>query len=306
VKSTLKTLLKECCASPWPLLPSWQSKLFVPGSSTCATSSSAASKPQWKRSEPSPPTVRRCNLSSFPPPETTGGKQPSRIKITQAHILAEAWKDHDPAALAVSEKINLEVKNRYGLDTSDLQGDAAYLQDNLTMQQQRDGTLQTRYASLRHDPSKFVVSEAGPNDSNVGRDISKSEASALIENTAEDQKKQGGWGALDDIQGFVGKDAEVDQAIKAKFPDLLTTTEQRKARAKEHLEAMELVIAAQTEQIKRHGIALHDEMKRHRVPPAYLASDEMVAALQASKEAAGTDTAPDADRGVAERAHLID
>lgn len=227
-------------------------------------------------------------------------------QIAQAHLLAEAWKENDPSALAASEKIKSEVKSRYGIETDDLQGDAAYLQDHLTMQQQRDGTLHTRYASPWHDPSKFVVSETGPNDSNVGREISKSEALSLIENTPADQKKQGGWGTVDDIQGFVGKDPEVDQAIEAKFPDLLITTEQRKATAKEHAEAMALVEAAQAEQIKRYATELNDELKRHMVPPAYLASDEMVAALQASKEAAGTDKAPDADRAVAERVHLID
>lgn len=140
-------------------------------------------------------------------------------QITQAHMLAEAWKDHDPAALAASEKITLELKNRYGIDTADIQGDAAFLQDNLTV---------------------------------------------------------------------------------------LAAAEQRMATAKEHAEAMALVEAAQAEHIKRHAAELKAEVERHKVPTEYLASDEMVSALQASKEAAGTDAAPDADRAVAERMHLIE
>lgn len=59
-------------------------------------------------------------------------------QITQAHVLSEAWKDYDPAALAASEKITSEVKTRYGIDTSDLQGDSAYLKDYIAMQQRAE------------------------------------------------------------------------------------------------------------------------------------------------------------------------
>lgn len=140
-------------------------------------------------------------------------------QITQAHMLAEAWKDHDPAALVASSKITGELKSRYGIDTADLHGDAAFLQDNLTV---------------------------------------------------------------------------------------LAAAEQRMAAAKEHAEAMALVAAAHAEHIKRYATELKDELERHQVPPEYLASDQMVAALQASKEASGTDLAPEADRAVAERMHLIE
>lgn len=138
--------------------------------------------------------------------------------IAQAHMLADAWKDHDPAALGASTKITHEVKNRYDIDTDDLQGDAAFLKDHLTV---------------------------------------------------------------------------------------LAAAEQRMAAAKEHAEAMALVEAAQAEHIKRYATELKGELERHQVPQEYLASNEMVAALQASKEAAGTDAAPEADRAVAERMHLI-
>ncbi|MGP5725396.1 hypothetical protein ACTXOR_06370 [Arthrobacter rhombi] len=56
-------------------------------------------------------------------------------QITQAHLLAEAWKDHDPEALAASEKISTEVTKRYGIDTDDLQGDGAYMQDMIAVKQ---------------------------------------------------------------------------------------------------------------------------------------------------------------------------
>lgn len=140
-------------------------------------------------------------------------------QITQAYVLAEAWKDYDPAALAASEKIASEVKSRYGIDTADLQGDSAYLKDYIAVQQR----------------------------------------------------------------------AEV--AMKE---------------AKEHAEAMALVEAAQAEQINRYAADLKDELERHSVPPEYLANAEMVVALQASKEAAGTEAAQGADLAVAERMHLIE
>lgn len=139
-------------------------------------------------------------------------------QITQAHLMAQAWKDHDPDALAASEKINAEVQQRYGINTADMQGDGTYMQDRLAVQQ--------------------IVN-------------------------------------------------------------------QQQRVAKENAEAMALVAAAQAEEINRRAAALHDEMERHQVPRAYLANDELTAALQTSREAAGTDAAPEADRAVAERMHLI-
>lgn len=47
--------------------------------------------------------------------------------IATAHAVAEAWKDHDPAALAAAETIRRHVLTRYGIDTHDVGTDAAYL-----------------------------------------------------------------------------------------------------------------------------------------------------------------------------------
>ncbi|SEJ78504.1 hypothetical protein SAMN04487917_11385 [Arthrobacter sp. yr096] len=52
--------------------------------------------------------------------------QPS--DIATAYAVAEGWKDHDPAALAASEKIRQEVLARYGIDTHDVGADTAYLE----------------------------------------------------------------------------------------------------------------------------------------------------------------------------------
>ncbi len=140
-------------------------------------------------------------------------------QITHAHLMAEAWKDHDPEALAASEKITAEVKDRYGIDTGDLQGDGAYMQDMIAVKQM-----------------------------------------------AEEQQRV----------------------------------------AKEHAEAMALVAAAQAEEIKQRASELHEQMEQHHVPQEYLANDELVTVLREAKEAAGTDAAPDAERAVDERMHLIE
>ncbi|MBM6622519.1 hypothetical protein JTF08_12950 [Micrococcaceae bacterium RIT802] len=140
-------------------------------------------------------------------------------QITQAHLLAEAWKDHDPEALAASEKITVEVKQRYGINTADLQGDGIYMQDRLAVQQ-----------------------------------------------IAQEQVRV----------------------------------------AKEHAEAMALVAAAQAEKIKKKATDLHEEMERHQVPQDYLANEDLVTALREAKDAADTDAAPDAERAVVERMHLIE
>jgi hypothetical protein len=51
--------------------------------------------------------------------------------IATAHAVAEGWKDHDPTALAASEKIRTEVLDRYGIDTHDVGADAAYLESGI-------------------------------------------------------------------------------------------------------------------------------------------------------------------------------
>jgi hypothetical protein len=51
--------------------------------------------------------------------------------IATAHAVAEGWKNHDPAALAASERIRQEVLVRYGIDTHDVGADSAYLESGI-------------------------------------------------------------------------------------------------------------------------------------------------------------------------------
>lgn len=88
--------------------------------------------------------------------------------IATAHAVAEGWKDHDPAALAASERIRQEVLTRYGIDTHDVGADSAYLasgiqtittekarQDELTRAQE-----ETRKAATEHEKAMQLLAAA--------------------------------------------------------------------------------------------------------------------------------------------------
>ncbi|MET4095767.1 hypothetical protein [Arthrobacter sp. UYCu712] len=85
--------------------------------------------------------------------------------ITTAYTAAESWKDHDPAALAASEKIRQEVFNRYGIDTRDVGTDAAYLESGIqtiTTERARHEALQrsqeeTRAAAAEHEKAMALL-----------------------------------------------------------------------------------------------------------------------------------------------------
>lgn len=140
-------------------------------------------------------------------------------QVVEAYQAAEAWKDHDPQALAASERINQEVRRRYGINTHDLNGDSQYL----------------------------------------------------------------------------GSAVEAQRAEQA-----------RTQAVREHQGSMALIAAAQAEEIRANAAALRPEVERHQVPEDYLASPELVEALNNSREATGPEATAEADRAVAERMHLIE
>ena len=92
--------------------------------------------------------------------------QPS--DIATAHAVATSWKDHDPAALAASEKIRQEVLTRYGIDTHDIGADAAYLESGIqtiTTAKARQDELarsqeETRKATAEHERAMQLLAAA--------------------------------------------------------------------------------------------------------------------------------------------------
>ncbi|BCW12973.1 hypothetical protein NtRootA4_41220 (plasmid) [Arthrobacter sp. NtRootA4] len=92
--------------------------------------------------------------------------QPS--DIAAAHTVAEAWKDHDPTALAASEKIRQEVLTRYGIDTLDVGPDPVYLESGIhaiTTEQARQEALaraqeEARKAASEHEKAMQLLAAA--------------------------------------------------------------------------------------------------------------------------------------------------
>jgi hypothetical protein len=88
--------------------------------------------------------------------------------IATAHAVAEGWKDHDPTALAASEKIRQEVLTRYGIDTHDVGADAAYLESGIqtiTTEKARQDELtrsreETRKAAAEHEKAMQLLAAA--------------------------------------------------------------------------------------------------------------------------------------------------
>ncbi|MEG9250325.1 hypothetical protein V6S67_19725 [Arthrobacter sp. Soc17.1.1.1] len=79
----------------------------------------------------------------------------SAERIAGVYEAAEAWKDYDPAALQASARIRDEVKARYGIDTADLQGDGAYLQDAVGTQ--KDAAASTEELRKHHDTMALIA-----------------------------------------------------------------------------------------------------------------------------------------------------
>jgi hypothetical protein len=88
--------------------------------------------------------------------------------IATAHAVAEAWKDHDPTALAAADRIRHEVLTRYGIDTHDVGADAAYLEsriETITAEKARLEALglsqeETRKAAVEHEKAMQLLAAA--------------------------------------------------------------------------------------------------------------------------------------------------
>lgn len=77
--------------------------------------------------------------------------------ITNAYVLAEAWKDHDPVALAAAGRVRYEVYKRYGIDTRDVGADAAYLHSGVETVTAEQARLK---AAREHDKAMALIAAA--------------------------------------------------------------------------------------------------------------------------------------------------
>lgn len=92
--------------------------------------------------------------------------------IATAYTTAEAWKNHDPAALAAAEKIRQEVLNRYGIDTRDAATNSSSLEagiQNAATDSTRQDALvrsreEARAAAAEHEKAMSLLAAASIED----------------------------------------------------------------------------------------------------------------------------------------------
>lgn len=93
---------------------------------------------------------------------------------------------------------------------------------------------------------------------------------------------------------------------KARLDELARTQEEARKAAAEHEKAMQLIAAAQAEELRAQATKLAPEMERYQVPVEYLANPELAQALQRAHNAKTRKAAAAADAAVKERMFLIE
>lgn len=81
--------------------------------------------------------------------------------ISAAYALSEAWKDHDPAALAAADRIRSEVHRRYGIDTRNIGADTDHLASGVETVTAERARLQ---ALREHEKAMALIAAAQAED----------------------------------------------------------------------------------------------------------------------------------------------
>jgi len=92
---------------------------------------------------------------------------------------------------------------------------------------------------------------------------------------------------------------------KARLDELARSQEEARKAAAEHDKAMQLIAAAQAEELRAQAKKLAPEMERHQVPVEYLANSELARALQRAHNAKTPAAVAAADAYIKERMFLI-
>lgn len=92
---------------------------------------------------------------------------------------------------------------------------------------------------------------------------------------------------------------------KARLDELTRSQEEARKAAAEHKKAMQLIAAAQAEELRAQATKLAPEMERHQVPVEYLANPELAQALQRAHNAKTPKAVAAADADIKERLFLI-
>jgi len=91
----------------------------------------------------------------------------------------------------------------------------------------------------------------------------------------------------------------------ARRDELARSQDEARKAAAEHEKAMQLIAAAQAEELRSQATKLAPEMERHQVPVEYLANPELAQALQRAHNAKTPRAAEAADADIRERLFLI-
>lgn len=218
--------------------------------------------------------------------------------IATAHAVAEGWKDHDPAALAASERIRQEVFTRYGIDTHDVGADAAYLASGIQ-------TITTESARQAAIGTAIQSANAGelPAQSQDDHQTHPTQAS---EWAAEHQPKFfANWKQHHNSADTVADARKQESKLIEHWQAATGSQESTRKAAVEQEKAMQLLADAYTEELRVQAAKLAPEMERHQVPVEYLANPELAQALQTAHSAKTPKAVAEADATVQERMFLI-
>ena len=199
--------------------------------------------------------------------------------IAMAHTVAESWKDHDPIALQASDKIREEVLARYGIDTHDISTNTASL----------ESAIQAKSAE----------------QPNQGKDDHQSQLAQARAWAAEHEPKfLADWERRHGFADSVADEHRDERNLIQHWHNAVAQEETRKG-AIEHEKVMQLIAAAQAEELRAQATKLAPEMERHQVPVEYLANPELAQALQRAHNAKTPKAVAAADADIKERLFLI-
>lgn len=127
-------------------------------------------------------------------------------RIAQTYESAVAWREEEPEAARAEALIVDELRTRHGITPDQLRAQIAA----------------ERGERGERGPARYVLTE-GYDDQKAARDITRDDALALIDRTPRagdltpTRQQQ-----FEDMREWIGQDRDVDLAIAAKFPQMMT------------------------------------------------------------------------------------
>lgn len=161
-------------------------------------------------------------------------------RIAQAYESAVAWRDDEPEAARAEAHIIDELRTRHGITPDQLRAQVAAERGE-------------------QGPARYVLTE-GYDDQTTTRDITRDDALALIDRAPRagdltpTRRQQ-----FEDMRRWIGRDRDIDLAIAAKFPQIMTEEQvaavrraeaehQRQAEQRDRAEVAALMAEATTEE----------------------------------------------------------